>query len=134
MSSPIYPTSIITNGFLPIVDVEVDWSSEKEKLKRTFKREVLSKVEKLNRECGFDSNGNICAYCYMHDEVCSHHKTTKEVSFEEFKENGNSWLLTAFSNLDVFDFKAFSPSFYFDTLLPHWFAIQDSFEWNQETA
>lgn len=126
--------SIVENGFLPIFDADVEWSSEKETMRRAFRREVLSKVEKLNRVCGIEANGDICANCYMHEEVCFHHEKLEVVSFEEFKKNGNSWLLTAYPNLDVFDFKAFSPAFYFEVLLKHWVALQETFAWNQEKA
>lgn len=134
MNCPIYPTSITESGFLPIRNVDVEWATEEEMAKRTFKREVLSKIEKLRRTCGVDKDGKLCAACYFHEEVCFHHEELFEVDFEDFKKKGNSWLLVAYPDLDVFDFKAFSPVFYFEVLIKHWVHIRDVFSWGSESA
>jgi hypothetical protein len=106
---------------------EVDWSCEKETIKRNFQRDVLPLIEKGVRFVGID-DGQGCPNCFMYEEICHHHEEFGFVSFDEIKEN--CVLSVIMPNLNFFEFKRMTGDDYV-VIYNHWREILHTFCQNQ---
>jgi hypothetical protein len=120
------------NNFQPALDFDVDWSSEKECIRRYFKREVLPLLEKGLRECGL-YEGKPCANCYIYQAVCSHHESTRMYSFEDIKSSNSAWVLCLLPSMSYLDFVKYNPQLHND-LASNWYQRMDTFKWGLELA
>lgn len=127
----IYDISVVSSGYLPIEDFDADWASQKQLWKRVMTRDVLSKIEKGEKPCGFDK-GVICSNCYANDEVCFDHQCCVMASFRELKASKECpWVLVAMPNMDVFDYRKYDNS-KFAVVMEHYFERLRMLSWNQE--
>jgi len=112
------------------VDFDIAWSSEKETIKRAFRREVLPLIEKGLRDCGIE-DGFACPNCYSYESICSFHEEVREVSFEELKSQRTCWTLTVMRELDYFDHKRIDGDA-FVALYQNWKERIERLSWGQE--
>jgi hypothetical protein len=119
-------------NFQATLDFEIDWLCEKETIKRYFKREVLSLIEKGEIEVG-EENGEPCANCYVYKANCGNHMKSKAYTFEELKKSGSVWFLRLFPEMSALDFARCSLENY-NCAIRNWHERIEFFSWNQESA
>lgn len=95
---------------------DIEWSSEEETIKRYFKREVLSIIDKGFKICGVCTDKKLeveypCPNCYSYN-LCDFHDEYKEFSFEDLKKSKKHTLLIIMNNLDYFDYKYIDGNLY----------------------
>lgn len=118
------------------LDYERNWASEKETIKRNFKRDVLPYIE-MERRLVCVENGVYCPNCYAYSEVygiCDYHDSEAvEITFHEYKLNTDSWTLRMNPMIDVFEYRDINRKYF----LQHTeFARQKAkfFSWGQSLA
>ena len=118
----------LSNGVGSVVDYEVNWSCEREVLKRSFQRDVLPLIERGIRYVGIE-DGQGCANCYSYGDICSFHEETGFVDFENIR---SGCTLTIFMQaLNFFEFKKISGDEYV-TMYNNWRERIATFGWNQD--
>jgi len=114
------------------LDDERYWNSPMEQWKLVFSREVLVKIEKGVRKVGLDEDGSFCANCYLYGVSyagCMHHDDFVYVDWEQFKKNGNSWIVKVFPTIEVITyFQVKSDEFV--KLITHHRQVMELIDWN----
>ena len=114
------------------LDDERYWSSPLEQLKLVFSREVLPKIEKGVRKVGLDDDGSFCANCYYYGVSyagCMHHDDFVYINWEQFKKNGNSWIVKVFPTIEVTTYFQVKTDD-FGKLIEHHHQVMEVIKWN----